>query len=165
MEYRNLGGSELRASVVALGGNTFGPPRIDEQATHRVVHAAQDLGINFVDTAIGYGEGESEKYLGTALKGRRDKWLVATKFNFRNRGEKSVREHVFDQCDTSLGKLQTDYIDLYQLHQPSDAVPSRGAGARPGRPREGGQGARGRLLQLPVVADGGEPLRLPHPRA
>ena len=124
MEYRNLGGSELRASVVALGGNTFGPPRIDEQATHRVVHAAQDLGINFVDTAIGYGEGESEKYLGTALKGRRDQWLVATKFNFRNRGDKSVREHVFDQCNTSLGKLQTDYIDLYQLHQPSDAVPA-----------------------------------------
>lgn len=123
MEYRNLGGSQLRASVVALGGNTFGPPRIDEPSTHKVVHAAQDLGINFVDTAIGYGEGESEKYLGTALKGRRDKWIVATKFNFRGRGEKSVREHIFEQCETSLSKLQTDYIDLYQIHQPSPAAP------------------------------------------
>lgn len=123
MEYRQLGGSELRTSVVALGGNTFGPPRIDEAATHRVVHSAQDLGINFVDTAIGYGEGESEKYLGTALAGRRDKWLVATKFNFRNRGDKSVREHIFDSVNTSLSKLQTDYIDLYQLHQPAPSVP------------------------------------------
>lgn len=123
MEYRNLGGSGLRASVIALGGNTFGPPRIDEAATHRVVHAAQDLGINFVDTANGYGEGQSERYLGTALQGRRDKWLIATKFNFRNREGKSVRQHVLDSCDESLGKLQTDYIDLYQLHQPAADVP------------------------------------------
>ncbi len=120
MEYRNLGGSELRASVVALGGNTFGPPRIDEAATHRVIHAAQDAGINFVDTAIGYGEGQSENYVGTALQGRRDKWLVATKFNFRNLEGKSVRERIFEHCETSLGKLQTDYIDLYQIHQPAN---------------------------------------------
>lgn len=122
MEYRNLGGSELRASVVALGGNTFGPPRISEEETHRVIAAAQDLGINFVDTAIGYGEGESEKYLGTAMKGRRDKWLIATKFNFRGRGDKSAYDHIIDQCNTSLSKLQTDYIDLYQIHQPSAQV-------------------------------------------
>jgi aryl-alcohol dehydrogenase-like predicted oxidoreductase len=122
VEYRNLGGSELRASVVALGGNTFGPPRISEEETHRVIHAAQDYGINFVDTAIGYGEGQSEKYLGTAMQGRRDKWLIATKFNFRGRGDKSAYDHIIDQCNTSLSKLQTDYIDLYQIHQPSAEV-------------------------------------------
>ena len=61
MKQRSLGSSGISVSVVGLGGNTFGPPRIDEAATVEVIHAALDLGINFVDTAIVYGQGESER--------------------------------------------------------------------------------------------------------
>ena len=123
MEFRKLGGSDLNASVLGLGGNTFGPPRIDETETAKVIHFAQDLGINFVDTAIGYGEGESEKYLGTALAGRRDKWIVATKFTLRRMEDATAWDRIHEHCETSLGKLGTDYIDLYQLHQPNKDVP------------------------------------------
>jgi aryl-alcohol dehydrogenase-like predicted oxidoreductase len=123
MQYRQLGNSDLSVSVVGLGGNTFGPPRIDEAMTHRVIHAAMDMGINFVDTAIGYGEGESEKYIGTALAGgRRDKMVVATKLNLRNLGDKTARQAVRENCETSLSKLQTDYIDLLQIHQPNREI-------------------------------------------
>ncbi len=125
MEYRNLGGSSLSVSVVGLGGNTFGPPRIDEAATHRVIHAAQDLGVSFVDTAIGYGEGESERYIGTALAdGRRDRWVVATKFSLRRLEGKTPRQHIIDSCDESLRKLGTDHIDLLQLHTPAAGLPA-----------------------------------------
>ncbi|HEY7062826.1 MAG TPA: aldo/keto reductase [Chloroflexota bacterium] len=60
MQYRQLGTSGLRVSVVGLGGNTFGPPRLDEATAIRVIHAALDLGINFVDTALTYTRGDSE---------------------------------------------------------------------------------------------------------
>jgi len=124
MEYRNLGGSALRVSVVGLGGNTFGPPRIDEAETHRVIHLAQDLGVNFVDTAIMYGEGDSERFIGTALAdGRRDKWVIATKFNLRRLEGKTPRDYIRDACDESLRKLGTDYIDLLQLHFPAANLP------------------------------------------
>ncbi|HLF78882.1 MAG TPA: aldo/keto reductase, partial [Dehalococcoidia bacterium] len=123
MEYRRLGNSELHASVIGLGGNTFGPPRIDKDMALRCIHAAQDLGVNFLDTASGYGEGKSEEFVGAALEGRRDHWLVATKFNFRGRGERSVREWVNLCCESSLRKLSTDYLDLFQLHQPSPEIP------------------------------------------
>src|SRR5260370_23869454 len=119
MKYRKLGSSDLTVSAIGLGGNTFGPPRIDEAMTHRVIDADQDLGINFVDTAAGYGEGESEKYIGTAMQGRRDKWIIATKFNFRGMGSARPWEHIHKTCEESLRKLQTDYIDLYQLHMPN----------------------------------------------
>ena len=123
MEYRKLGGSDLNVSVLGLGGNTFGPPRLDQEETSKVIHSAQDHGINFVDTAIGYGEGESEKYLGTALSGRRDKWVVATKFTLRRMEGARAWDRIHEHCETSLGKLGTDYIDLYQLHQPNSEVP------------------------------------------
>ncbi len=123
MRYRNLGSSDLKVSVVALGGNTFGPPRIDEQATHRVIHAAQDLGINFVDSAILYGEGDSEKFIGSALEGRRDKWVIATKFHLRRLDGKRGWERIHEHAETSMKKLRTDYIDLLQIHFPSDEVP------------------------------------------
>jgi aryl-alcohol dehydrogenase-like predicted oxidoreductase len=122
VEYKNLGGSSLRASVVGLGGNTFGPPRISEEETHRVLHAAQDLGINFVDTAIGYTEGNSEQYIGNGLQGRRDKWIIATKYQLRRLDGKSGYQRIMENCETSLSRLKTDYIDLYQLHQPNPEV-------------------------------------------
>ncbi len=123
MKYRQLGNSDLKVSVVGLGGNTYGPPRIDQEMTSRNMHHAQELGINFVDTAAGYGRGESEAYIGNALKDRSSDWIIATKFNLRNREEgESVRDRIFKHCETSLAKLQTDCIDLYQNHFPDQSV-------------------------------------------
>jgi len=122
MEYRQLGTSDLRASVVGLGGNTFGPPRIDEASTHRVIDAAIDLGINFIDTAIVYGQGKSEEFIAGAINGRRDKVVLATKFNLRDVGSGGARQRIHEHANESLRKLKTDYIDLYQLHFPNPAV-------------------------------------------
>ena len=123
MEYRKLGGTDLQVSLVALGGNTYGPPRLDEAASIRVIHAADDLGVNFVDTANVYGGGHSESFVGKALADRRSRWVIATKFNFRGRGDTPVGEFITEACDASLRKLNTDHIDLYQLHLPDLSVP------------------------------------------
>jgi len=122
MDLRPLG--SLRVSVVGLGCNNFGM-RIDDDATARVVSAALDAGINFFDTADIYGATKSEEFLGRALKGRRQQAIVATKFGMavddRRKGARS--EYVRRACDDSLKRLATDYIDLYQLHQPDPSVP------------------------------------------
>ncbi len=123
MQYRQLGTSGLRVSVVGLGGNTFGPPRLDETTTIRVIHAALDMGVNFVDTALTYTRGDSEEYIGQALQGRRDQMVVATKFHLRALAGQPVRERVLQHAHLSLRRLQTDYIDLYQIHFPNPAVP------------------------------------------
>ncbi|MDP3174943.1 MAG: aldo/keto reductase [Phenylobacterium sp.] len=123
MEYRKLGGTELNVSLVALGGNTFGPPRLDEAQSVRTIHAADDLGVNFIDTANLYGGGYSEAFIGTALADRRDRWVIATKFNLRNLGDANVADYITQACDNSLRKLNTDRIDLYQLHLPSLNTP------------------------------------------
>ena len=123
MDYRQLGTSDLKVSVVGLGGNTFGPPRADQAQTTRNIQRAMELGVNLIDTAIGYGEGESERFIGNAIKGKRDQVVVATKFNLRNRKEgETVRDRVFSQCEESLQKLQVDHIDLWQLHSPDASV-------------------------------------------
>lgn len=120
MEYRNIGNTDLKVSRVALGGNTFGPPRLDEAQSIKTIHAADDLGVNFVDTAMGYGQGQSEIFVGKALAGgRRDRWVIATKFNFRGLGDMAVGDYIAKCAEDSLRKLQTDRIDLYQLHQPN----------------------------------------------
>jgi aryl-alcohol dehydrogenase-like predicted oxidoreductase len=122
MELRSIG--SLRVSVVGLGCNNFGM-RIDDDATERVVSAALDAGINFFDTADIYGATKSEEFVGRALKGRRQKAIVATKFGMavdeQRRGARP--EYVRRACDDSLKRLGTDYIDLYQLHQPDPNVP------------------------------------------
>ncbi|MDT7670136.1 MAG: hypothetical protein QOC74_2919, partial [Pseudonocardiales bacterium] len=87
---RRLGTSDLKVSAVGLGGNTFGPPRLDEPATRRVLHTALDLGVNFVDTANVYGQGHSEQFIGRALGRRRDEMVIATKFNLLHVGTESV---------------------------------------------------------------------------
>lgn len=120
---RPLGRSGIEVSSVGLGGNTFGPPRLDQDATTSVVRAALDAGVNFVDTAIVYGEGWSESFIGRALHGRRDEMVLATKCNFFHLGEQSPADHVRAQVRESLGKLDTDRIDLLQVHFPSDEVP------------------------------------------
>ena len=122
MEYRQLGESDLQVSVIGLGGNTYGPPRIDQEMTTKNILRARELGINFIDTAIGYGQGQSETLVGTAVKDCRDDFVIATKFTLRNREGQSVRDRIFAHCEESLTKLQMDHIDLYQLHFPDPAV-------------------------------------------
>jgi len=122
MDLRSIG--SLRVSVVGLGCNNFGM-RIDDDATARVVSAALDAGINFFDTADIYGATKSEEFLGRALKGRRQQAIVATKFGMAvdDRRKGARPEYVRAACDDSLKRLGTDYIDLYQLHQPDPSVP------------------------------------------
>ena len=124
MEYRQIGNTDLKVSIVGLGGNTFGPPRIDQEQTTKNIHRALELGINFIDTAIIYTGGASERFVGNALKGRRNEAVIATKFAFKAREEGvSVRDLIINSCNESLSKLQTDHIDLYQVHIPDPNVP------------------------------------------
>lgn len=120
MEYRNLGRSGLKVSAMSLGTNAFGT-RADEATSIAVVHKALDLGINLLDTADVYGNGESERIIGLALKGRRSQAVLATKCvmpmgNGPNDSGAS-RQHILDAVDASLKRLQTEYIDLYQMHR------------------------------------------------
>jgi aryl-alcohol dehydrogenase-like predicted oxidoreductase len=124
MPTRALG--ELRVSVAGLGCNNFGR-RLDLKQTRLVVHAALDAGINFFDTADVYGRGRSERRLGKALRGRRERAVVATKFGIGKKGELAEgggsREYVRQAVDASLERLGTDWIDLYQYHRPDGVTP------------------------------------------
>ncbi|MDR5709768.1 MAG: aldo/keto reductase [Armatimonadota bacterium] len=120
MKYRRLGTTGLRVSAVGLGGNNFG--RVcDAEQTARVVHAALDCGINFFDTADSYGGGQSEEFLGRALRGHREEVVIATKVGWElgpgpnERGASRVR--ILAGIERSLRRLQTDYVDLYQIHR------------------------------------------------
>jgi aryl-alcohol dehydrogenase-like predicted oxidoreductase len=135
MQYRNLGSSGLRVSAVGLGGNNFGRPgtvTIDQPGTDAVVDAALDAGINFIDTADVYGAefGASETLLGQSLAGRRDDVVIATKFGHAEMaspvpawGAKGSRRYIRLAVEGSLRRLQTEWIDLYQLHTPDPATP------------------------------------------
>ena len=122
MERRLLGSSELKVSVLGLGcwplGGGPGWGDTDEAESIATVHAALDLGINFFDTAEMYNEGRSEEILGRALKGRRADALIATKVSPESTEPAILRAH----CEASLRRLQTDHIDLYQVHWPVDGV-------------------------------------------
>jgi len=122
METRRIGALEV--SVVGLGCNNFGR-RLDADATARVVDAALDAGVNFLDTADIYGGTLSEEYLGRTLRGRRDRVVLATKFGMKvDEARRGARpEYVKQACDDSLRRLATDHIDLYQLHTPDETVP------------------------------------------
>ncbi|NGM13983.1 aldo/keto reductase [Verrucosispora sioxanthis] len=131
MTYRRLGDSGLVVSVVGIGCNNFGR-KLDPDGTRAVVDAALDAGINFFDTADIYGEphGASEAQLGAALKGRRDEVVLATKFgmsmagsNGRDFGVRGSRRYVMRAVEASLRRLDTDYIDLYQFHEPDPGTP------------------------------------------
>lgn len=117
MEYRTLGTSDLTISAVGLGGNVFGPPRLDEQTSIKNIHYAQELGVNFIDTAAIYGQGHSETFVGSATHDRRDKFVLATKFHLLKLGAgETPQARIRAHCETSLKKLRTDYIDLLQIH-------------------------------------------------
>ena len=122
MEYRKLG--SLNVSLVGIGCNNFGW-RTDAAGTAATVDTALDAGINFFDTADCYGAGESEEFLGKALKGRREKTIIATKFGIKmGEGKEGARpEYVRQALDASLQRLQTDTIDLYQIHRPDPNTP------------------------------------------
>ena len=119
MDYVNLGRTGLEVSRICLGCLTFGG-QADEKESLRIVDTAWDAGINFFDTANVYTETLSETYLGKALKGRRDRAVIATKVRGRiGPGVNDAglsRKHIMDAVDASLMRLQTDYIDLYQVH-------------------------------------------------
>ncbi|GII57773.1 aldo/keto reductase [Planotetraspora thailandica] len=123
MHYRVLGRTGMKVSVHCLGTMMFGAvgnPDHDECA--RIVHAALDGGVNFVDTADMYSAGESEEIVGKALYGRRDEVVLATKVHFPmgegvNRGGNS-RRWIVTAVEDSLRRLRTDWIDLYQVHRP-----------------------------------------------
>ena len=121
-QFRRIG--SLDVSVVGVGCNNFGR-RLDEKATAKVVNAAIEEGINFFDTADTYGGTNSEVFLGKALGRRRDDVIVATKFGMKvDENRKGARpEYVKQACEDSLRRLNTDYIDLYQLHTPDETVP------------------------------------------
>ncbi len=123
MKSRPVGNSDLVVSVVGLGTNNFGS-RIDLEQTRAVVDAALDAGITLIDTADIYGGGESERFIGEALKGRRDQVVLATKFGGDRQGKGGgSREYIFQAVEASLSRLQTDWIDLYQYHFPDGETP------------------------------------------
>lgn len=120
MEYRKFGRTGLKVSAVSLGTMAFGR-WIDEQASAEILDLALDSGINLVDTANVYGEGASETILGNLLKERRHDIVLATKVHGRvgegvNDSGQS-RYHIFKAVEDSLKRLQTDYLDLYQVHR------------------------------------------------
>ncbi len=122
MQHRSIG--SLSASVIGIGCNNFGG-RLDSTGTSAVVLAAIDAGINFFDTADIYGGTKSEELLGAALGSRRSDVLIATKFGLPIDAERygAHPQYVRRACDDSLRRLNTDYIDLYQLHVPDEKVP------------------------------------------
>jgi len=120
MRTRTLG--PLEVSVVGLGCNNFGR-RVDQEGTRAVVDAALEVGVTFFDTAESYGDGQSESFLGQALRGRRDQVVLATKFGGYPAEGRGSREEIRRALEGSLERLQTDYVDLYQHHREDHATP------------------------------------------
>jgi aryl-alcohol dehydrogenase-like predicted oxidoreductase len=122
MDTRTIG--SLTVSVVGLGCNNFGR-RVDEDGTRRVVDASLDAGVTFFDTADIYGGTRSETFLGRILDGRRDRIVLATKFGMEVAPDKvgAAPDYVRRALRDSLERLQTDHVDLYQLHEPDPTVP------------------------------------------
>jgi Aldo/keto reductase family len=127
MRYRSLGGTGIKVSVHCLGTMMLG---VDGNPDHdecvRLIHAALDRGVNFVDTADTYSDGESEEIVGNALRDRRDEVVLATKVHFQmgegvNRSGNS-RRWILTAPEESLRRLQTDWIDLYQIHRPDPST-------------------------------------------
>jgi aryl-alcohol dehydrogenase-like predicted oxidoreductase len=123
MELVTLGDSGLTASRVGLGCNNFGG-RIDLDATRAVVDAALDVGVTFFDTAEVYGNGgDSERFLGEILDGRRDQVVLATKFGWGSEAGDGAADTIRAAIEGSLERLHTDYVDLYYLHKPDPSTP------------------------------------------
>ena len=141
MEYRNIGSSDLKVSALCLGTMTFGEQNSAADA-HAQLDYAISRGVNFIDTAEMYPVApraetvhRTETHIGTWLKHQpRDKLIIATKiagpargFGWIRNGPRVNREHIYAAIDASLRRLQTDYVDLYQIHWPDRYVPMFGA--------------------------------------
>ncbi|HWA30650.1 MAG TPA: aldo/keto reductase [Rhizomicrobium sp.] len=125
MELRSIGKSGLRVSAVGLGCNNLGRA-LDLESARKLVHRALDLGVTLFDTADIYGnQGGSEEQLGEILGPRRKDIVLATKFGMPMSDTKkgASRAYIFEAVEASLKRLKTDWIDLYQLHQPDPATP------------------------------------------
>ena len=128
MEYRKLGRTGVSVSPLTLGAMNFGGPT-EKAESLAIIHRALDAGINFIDTSNSYNDGESERIVGEALQqyGKRDQVVLATKvYNKTGEGVNDkgpTRFHMIKACEDSLRKLQTDHIDLYQLHRPPVDMP------------------------------------------
>jgi aryl-alcohol dehydrogenase-like predicted oxidoreductase len=129
VERRRLGASGLEVSVLSLGAMTFGsgmPPitTVDERDARAMVDRALGAGVNFIDTADVYANGQSEEILGAAVRDRRDDVLIATKVGFGTKDPGALSyDNVVAACEGSLRRLGTDRIDLYQLHRPDRTMP------------------------------------------
>jgi len=127
MEYRQLGNTGVRVSVVGLGANRFGSQDVSQAEVSAIIDAALDAGVNFIDTANNYNEGRSEETLGNALKGRMDGVVMATKFSYPRKTSANSwgasRYHMIQSVEKSLRRLQTDHIDLYYCHRWDDTTP------------------------------------------
>ncbi len=127
MKYRTLGRTGMKVSPLCLGAMMFGEwGNPDHDDSIAIIHSALEAGINFIDTADVYSAGESERIVGKAIKGRRDDLVIATKVHGAmgtdpNRAGNS-RRWITRACEESLRRLETDYIDLYQIHRPDPAT-------------------------------------------
>jgi methylglyoxal reductase len=130
MKYRKVEGTDLNISEVSLGTWVFGGNHwsgIDEDLAEKTVLKAIDSGVNLIDTAPIYGDGNSEEIIGRAIKGRRKEVLIATKCGLVPKDNTIVHNlkpsSIFKEVEDSLRRLQTDHIDIYQLHWPDEATP------------------------------------------
>jgi len=126
MQYRHLGKSGLKVSAIGLGTNQFGG-KVDQEGVNNIIAAALDLGVNFIDTADIYQAGRSEEMIGKAIQDIRQRVLIATKVRF-NTGERpndtgASRHHIINGVEPSIRRLNTDYIDLYQIHEWDEETP------------------------------------------
>ncbi len=129
MEYRSLGRTGVKVSELCLGCMMFGG-KTDDDASADIIDRFLDAGGNFLDTANVYSRGRSEEATGKALKknGKRDRVVLATKVHGAMadddpNAQGNTRRHIIEQCDASLRRLQTDWIDLYQIHRPDSSIP------------------------------------------
>src|SRR3712207_3994181 len=129
MEYRSLGRTGTKVSSLCLGCMMFGG-RTEEGPSYDIIDRAIDAGINFLDTANVYSRGRREEVVGAALtrNGKRAQIVLATKVHGKMADDdpnmqRNTRRHIIEQCEASLRRLQTDYIDLYQIHRPDADIP------------------------------------------
>jgi aryl-alcohol dehydrogenase-like predicted oxidoreductase len=123
MKYNKLGNTDIEVSNVGLGCMNFGMVNSEEESI-AIVHKALEMGVTFFDTADVYSSGNSEQWLGKALANNRSEVIVATKFcSPTDDGEGASRDYIMKAVDNSLQRLNTDYIDLYQIHRPDPNTP------------------------------------------